>query len=148
MNSFEAKKIPKNNDPSARVLLVAEALFLALAVCLPLATIDEFWIFSDEFSLLSLTHTLLVSNEIFLGTIVLTFGCLLPAFKIGCKIFKITSFERLNLHRFSMIDIFLFSFLVWMSKVTVHFSIELEAGFYFLLLTVFLGYRSAFSSSK
>ena len=100
----------------------------------------EFWIIFSEFSILSLSEKLLIENEWTLGLLVFLFGVIFPIFKIITRLFYIKIFEKFNLHRFSMVDIFLLSFLVFMGKLSRFFEIELLIGFYFLLLSICVGY--------
>ncbi|MEC7092706.1 MAG: hypothetical protein VXW78_07530, partial [Pseudomonadota bacterium] len=51
-----------------------ELVCLLAGTTLPLASITEFWIFENEFSILSLSGTLLLSNETLLAVIVFSFG--------------------------------------------------------------------------
>ena len=46
-----------------------------------------------------------------------------------------------------MVDIFLLSFLVFMGKLSTFFEIELLIGFYFLLLSICVGYIQIIFSS-
>ena len=121
-----------------------EALTLLLGITLPIAKTSEFWIFEREFSLLTLSFNLVSSEEWLLAIIVILFGVILPIFKIGMRFFDIPKFYRLNLHKFSMVDIFLLSFLVYSSKISKIFDIELMIGFYFLLISIMLGYLQIF----
>ena len=121
-------------------LIFCEFISLALGVYLPLAKIDEFWVFSTEFSILSLSKKLIFEDELMLGIIIFLFGVIFPIFKILTRLFNIGVFERFNLHRFSMVDIFLLSFLIFIGKLSTFFEIELLTGFYFLLLSVCIGY--------
>ena len=121
-------------------LSILEILLLILGVSFPLARIDEFWIFTSEFSILSISRDLIIANEFLLGIVVISFGLLFPLLKI---IFRLTSYDlinKFNLHKFSMVDIFLISFLVFSSKVSNYFELNLLIGFYFLISSVFLGY--------
>ena len=122
------------------LLIVCESIFLCLGVYLPLATIDEFWIISSEFSILSLSEKLLIENEWTLGLLVFLFGVIFPIFKIITRLFYIKIFEKFNLHRFSMVDIFLLSFLVFSGKLSKFYELELLIGFYFLITSILLGY--------
>ena len=47
--------------------------------------------------------------------------------------------EKFNLHKFSMVDIFL-SFFSFYWKKFKFFDIELGIGFYFLIFSILLGY--------
>ncbi len=130
------------------ILSVIEALTLFLGATLPIAKTSEFWIFENEFSLLSLTQILFSSGEILLGTILILFGFFIPIMKILLTHFDLPSFYRMNLHKFSMLDIFLLSFLVYSSKISNVFAMELKVGFYFLLISVAVGYLRIFFTEK
>ena len=117
-----------------------ETIFLLCGVYLPLSRIDEFWIFSSEFSMFSLTKDFYNNGEILLSVIIIMFGFILPLIKIIFKIFKLQFIEFLNLHKFSMVDIFLLSFIVFAGKISKYFEIQLLMGFYFLILSVTMNY--------
>ena len=122
------------------ILTILEIILLILGVSFPLARIDEFWIFTSEFSILSISRDLIIADEFLLGVIVFSFGLLFPLVKI---VFRLTGYElinRYNLHKFSMVDIFLISFLVFSAKVSNYFDLSLLIGFYFLISSVLLGY--------
>lgn len=121
------------------LLLILEFIFLSFGIILPLAEITEFWLFSDQFSVLSLSFRLLTEGEIILGVIVITFGAILPLFKLIIKLFNLQAFLKLGLYKAGMIDVFLFSFLVYASKVSEYFTLTLKLGFYCLLIAVLLG---------
>ena len=70
-------------------LILFETIFLFCGVYFPLARIDEFWFFSSEFSILSLTRDLFINGEILLSTIIIIFGFIFPFIKIISKIFNI-----------------------------------------------------------
>ena len=121
-------------------LILFETIFLFCGVYFPLARIDEFWLFSSEFSILSLTRDLLINGEILLSIIIIIFGFIFPFIKIIYKVFNIEFIENLNLHKFSMVDIFLLSFIVFAGKTSNYFEIHLLVGFYFLLISVLINY--------
>ena len=52
-------------------LIFFETLFLVLGVVLPIARIDEFWFFSSEFSILSVSKDLFINSEILLSFIII-----------------------------------------------------------------------------
>ena len=122
------------------IVNIVEALTLLLGVTLPIAKTSEFWIFESEFSLLSLSFNLVTSDEWLIALIVILFGICLPIVKISMRYVKIPKFYRVNLHKFSMVDIFLLSFFVYSSKISKIFDIELMIGFYFLVISIVLGY--------
>lgn len=117
-----------------------ELIFLLLGVYYPLAKMKEFWIFKSEFSILSISYDFFVNEELALFFVVFFFGFVFPVLKIISKILKINFVERFNLHKFSMVDIFLISFLVFIGKSSNFFDIQLGIGFYFLIFSIFLGY--------
>ena len=100
----------------------------------------NFWIFSSEFSVLSLAKDLFIYKEYLLSFIVIFFGLIFPLIKIISKHTGFRFFKKYNLHKFSMVDIFLISFLIFASKVSKFFDMEIQEGFYFLLTAVFLSY--------
>ena len=122
-----------------RVFLILEATLLILGIVLPMAEVTEFWLFSEQFSVLSLCFVLLNQNEIILGLIVLLFGVVIPICKIIAKILKFDKLMQYGIHKAGMIDVFLFSFLVYSSKISDYFELELKVGFYCLLLAVLFG---------
>ena len=117
-----------------------ELIFLLLGVYYPLAKMKEFWIFKSEFSILSISYDFFVNEELTLFFVVFFFGFVFPVLKIISRILKINFVERFNLHKFSMVDIFLISFLVFIGKSSNFFDIQLGIGFYFLIFSIFLGY--------
>ena len=126
------------------ILSLIEALTLVLGTTLPIAKISEFWIFENEFSVISLTVTLFSSGEFVLGVAIILFGFLIPITKLLATHFDLPLFYKANLHKFSMADIFLLSFLVYSGKISNVFDMELQAGFYFLLISVAIGYLRMF----
>tara|TARA_S200000501_G_scaffold156639_1_gene147841 strand:+ start:2263 stop:2679 length:417 start_codon:yes stop_codon:yes gene_type:complete len=123
-----------------KFLILLETIFLFSGVYFPLARIDEFWLFSSEFSILSLTRDLYINGEMLLSIIIIIFGFIFPLIKIISKVFNTKFAENLNLHKFSMVDIFLLSFVVFAGKTSNYFEIHLLIGFYFLLISVLINY--------
>ena len=117
-----------------------EFFFLILGVTLPIARIDEFWIFIFEFSVLSISKNLILNNEFLLGIIVIVFGLIFPIIKIILRHTNLAIIQNFNLHKFSMVDIFLISFLVFTGKLSNFFEIEILLGFYCLFISMLLGY--------
>ena len=122
------------------LLISFELIFLLLGVYYPLAKMKEFWLFKSEFSILSISYDFFVNEELTLFFVVFFFGFVFPVLKIISRILKINFVERFNLHKFSMVDIFLISFLVFIGKSSNFFDIELGIGFYFLIISIFAGY--------
>ena len=122
------------------IFISFELIFLFLGVYYPLAKMKEFWIFKSEFSILSLSYDFLINEELILFFVVFFFGFIFPILKIISRVYKINFVEKFNLHKFSMVDIFLISFLVFIGKSSNFFDIELGIGFYFLIFSILLGY--------
>ena len=122
------------------LLSFIEFFLLILGVTLPIAKIDEFWFFTSEFSVFSIAKNLMLNNEFLLGIIVISFGLIFPVVKIIFRHTNIQVIKKYNLHKFSMVDIFLISFLVFASKVSSYFEMEILLGFYFLSASVLFGY--------
>ena len=118
---------------------------LVAGATLPLAKITEFWIFENEFSIFSLFSTLVSSGELLLASIVFGFGFLFPLLKVATSLFEGIGSIPASIQRFSMVDVFLLSFLVYGSKISETYEIALGAGFYFLIGALALGFvRSSF----
>ncbi len=122
------------------LISVFEFILLLFGISLPIAKIDEFWFFSSEFSILSIVKDLFINNEYLLAIIIISFGFFFPTIKIMSRHLSLRIINEYNLHKFSMVDIFIISFLVFASKASSFFNMEIELGFYFLLLSVLLGY--------
>ena len=122
------------------LLISFELIFLLLGVYYPLAKMKEFWLFKSEFSILSISYDFFVNEELTLFFVVFFFGLTFPVLKIISRILKINFIKKFNLHKFSMVDIFLISFLVFIGKSSNFFDIELGIGFYFLIISIFAGY--------
>ena len=117
-----------------------ELVCLLAGTSLPLVSITEFWIFENEFSILSLSGTLLLSNEILLAFIVFNFGFMFPLAKIITSFFEGLGSIPMTIQRFSMVDVFLLSFLVYGSKISGSYDVELGDGFYFLCFALTLSF--------
>ena len=68
---------------------------------------------------------------------------IIPIAKILATYFDLPRWHRVNLHKFSMVDIFLLSFLVYSSKISSVFDVEIQVGFYFLVISIAIGYLKA-----
>ena len=132
----------------------AEAGLLILGATLPIAQITEFWLFETQFSILGIGTTLLSSGEILLAFVVLGFGFIFPMIKIilgirvdaqerpsqqyGQKHTRRTARARAFFQKFSMVDVFLLSFLVYGSKISETYEVTLGIGAYFLMTSIAL----------
>ena len=126
-----------------------EFVCLLAGSSLPLVSITEFWIFENEFSILSLSGTLLLSNEILLAVVVCSFGFVFPLAKLLTSFFEGLGSIPTTIQRFCMVDVFLLSFLVYGSKVSESYDVVLGAGFYFLCITLTLSFaRTSFGKEE
>ena len=122
-----------------------ELVCLLAGTSLPLVSITEFWIFENEFSILSLSGTLLLSNEILLAVIVCSFGFVFPLAKLITSFFEGLGSIPTIIQRFSMVDVFLLSFLVYGSKISGSYDVVLGEGFYLLCVALTLSFaRTSF----
>jgi len=134
----------KSAQKTSMVAGFIELSCLIAGATLPLASITEFWIFENEFSIFSLFYTLISSREILLSIIVVSFGFLFPLLKIITSLFDGLGSIPTAIQRFSMVDVFLLSFLVYGSKVSETYDVALGAGFYFLCFALALGFARSF----
>ena len=134
----------KRNSHSLIATGFLELCCLVAGATLPLASITEFWIFENEFSIFSLFSTLISSGEILLAVIVFGFGFLFPLAKITTSFFEGLGSIPANIQRFGMVDVFLLSFLVYGSKISETYDVALGAGFYFLGAALALGFTRSF----
>lgn len=131
----------------------AEAGLLILGATLPIAQITEFWLFDTQISILGIGATLLSSGEILLAFVVLGFGFVFPMIKIilgmrrrgmrkdaGQHAVSRTGRAQAFFQKFSMVDVFLLSFLVYGSKISETYEVSLGIGAYFLMASIALSF--------
>ncbi len=123
-----------------KILIGLELVFLLAGVSLPLVNIDEFWFFTSEFSIASLIITIFQSGEYILGALILVFCFVIPFTKSFARLINIQSIDNLPLHKFSMIDMFLISFLIFGGKMSYFYEVQLKSGFYFLVIYLLINY--------
>ena len=117
-----------------------EFLFLILGIFLPIAKIRELWIFNSSYSIYQIFVKLISEEEFLIGFIIIFFGILFPIFKIVSRFLSFNFIEKYNLTKLSMLDIFVLAFIIFSSKTSIYFEIEFLSGFYFLLISIFIGY--------
>ena len=117
-----------------------EAILLFFGIFSPFATIQEFWIFKEEFSIYSLILSLFDQQSFLLGGTILVFGVLIPFIRLCTNFVPIASLKNLNLHKLAMVDIFLISFLLFSSQLSYFFEVSLLKGFYFLFAALVVSY--------
>ena len=85
------------------------------------------------------------SNEILLAVVVCSFGFVFPLAKLLTSFFEGLGSIPTTIQRFSMVDVFLLSFLVYGSKISGSYDVVLGAGFYFLCVALTLSFaRTSF----
>ena len=120
-------------------ILFIEAIILYCGVTLPLVKVSHFWIFEEEQSVVRILLVFYQHDEILLLILVSIMGLILPFLKIifrglelEAKIFKFIG-------RFSSIDIFLISILIFIGKSVSTIDVSLSFGFYFLCAGTIMG---------
>lgn len=124
----------------SRILLLSELVLFLVGIFLPLLTVSEFWFFKNQISMIDIVVGLFVNQEFILGFAITLFGIAFPVAKILARLMGLKLFARMHLHKFSMLDIFLISFLVFASKFSSVFNASIDIGFYFLMCSILFGF--------
>ncbi len=122
-----------------KYLTILELVFFLLGISLPLMIVQEFWFFRNEISLINIVFGLLMNGEYLLSIVISIFGIMIPLIKITGRLLNIRFLNKLPLYKFSMLDIFLISFIIFASKFSVIFNAKIDMGFYFLLASALIG---------
>ena len=123
-----------------KYLSILELVFFLLGISLPLIIVQEFWFFRNEISLINIVIGLLINGEYLLSLMVSVFGVIIPLIKITGRLINIQYLDKLPLYKFSMLDIFLISFIIFASKFSLIFNAKIDVGFYFLLASTLIGF--------
>ena len=123
-----------------KYLSILELVFFLLGISLPLLIVQEFWFFRNEISLINIVIGLLINGEYLLSLMVSVFGVIIPLIKITGRLINIQYLDKLPLYKFSMLDIFLISFIIFASKFSLIFNAKIDVGFYFLLASTLIGF--------
>ena len=126
------------------MLALLELIFFGFGISLPLLSVSEFWFFKNEVSLINIVYGLFENAEYLLALIVVTFGALIPVMKISARLIGLNFFDKFQLHKFAMLDIFLISFIVFSSKFASLFDAKIGIGFYFLSASILIGFIQLF----
>ena len=127
-----------------KLLALLELIFFGFGISLPLLSVSEFWFFKNEVSLINIVYGLFENAEYLLALIVVTFGALIPLMKISARLIGLNFFDKFQLHKFAMLDIFLLSFIVFSSKFASLFDAKIGIGFYFLSASILIGFIQLF----
>ena len=127
-----------------KLLSLLELIFFSFGISLPLLSVSEFWFFKNEVSLINIVYGLFENAEYLLALIVAIFGVLIPLIKVSSRLMGLKFFEKFQLHKFAMLDIFLIRFIVFSSKFASLFDAKIGVGFYFLLASILIGFVQIF----
>ncbi|MCV6606544.1 MAG: paraquat-inducible protein A [Porticoccaceae bacterium] len=131
------------------ILVIASGLFLA-GLWLPIATIEQFFIFDNTISVLSGLWELALGNQVLLFVLILSFSVVLPLLKMmilwRILFSRALAGARVNrwirlMHRYgrwSMLDVFVVAMLVVGVKLTAIADIETHIGLYLFAAGILL----------
>lgn len=121
------------------VLLTIAALWAGLI--LPIVSMEQFWVFSSEVSVLSAVNSLFTDGEILLSTIVVLFSIILPNVKLVFLASYAVSLQQHplgiileKLSRWAMLDVFLVAVLISVVKLGAITTSHSEVGLYWLTI--------------
>ena len=127
-----------------KLLVILEFMFLTSGIFFPIAKINELWIFNSNYSVFGILLKLFSEGEIVIGMLVGIFGILFPILKIISRFFVFNFYEKYNLQKLSMLDIFILSLIIFSSKTSIYFEINFLIGFYFLIISIIIGYINSY----
>ena len=122
-----------------KFLIITEICFFVLGISSELISTQEFWIFSNSFSILGAIELFYKEKEYTLFFLILLFGVSAPLLKMILKLLNFTSIVDI-LHRFTFLDIFLVSIFIYVAKSSPVLDANLEIGFFFLIASLTLSY--------
>lgn len=124
---------------SIKLLIILEIYFFILGISSVLILTEEFWIFSNSFTILGAIELFLKEKEYMLFFLILIFGISAPILKMILKLFNISTLVGI-LHRFAFLDIFLVSIFIYVAKSSSILEANLGVGFYYLICSLSLSY--------
>ena len=120
-------------------ILFIEAIILYFGVTLPLVKVSHFWIFEEEQSVVRILLIFYQHDEILLLILVSIMGLILPFLKLIFRGLELEGKIFKFIGRFSSVDIFLISILVFIGKSVSVIDVSLSFGFYFLCAGTIMG---------
>ena len=120
-------------------ILLIEAIILYNGVTLPLVKVSEFWIFEEEQSIVRILLIFYQHDEFLLLILVSIMGLILPFLKIIFRGLELEGRLFMFIGRFSSLDIFLISILIFIGKSVSFIDVSLSVGFYFLCAGTMMG---------
>jgi hypothetical protein len=140
---FKSVKGFKFTDFVIKLLILSEISFFLLGISSTLIITKEFWIFSQSFSILGALELFYKEKEFALFLIISIFGISAPLLKMLLKIFNINHMVAF-LHRFTFLDIFLVTILIYVAKSSSIIDADVGVGFWYLLTALGIGYLQIF----
>ena len=120
-------------------ILFIEAIILYCGVTLPLVKVSQFWIFEEEQSVVRILIIFYQHDEYLLLILVSIMGLILPFLKLIFRVLELDGKILKFIGRFSSIDIFLISILIFIGKSVSAIDVSLSVGFYFLCAGTIMG---------
>ena len=136
---FKSVKGFKFTDFVIKLLILSEISFFLLGISSTLIITKEFWIFSHSFSILGALELFYKEKEFALFLIISIFGISAPLLKMLLKIFNI-NYMVAFLHRFTFLDIFLVTILIYVAKSSSIIDADVGVGFWYLLTALGISY--------
>ena len=121
------------------LILFIEGIILYCGVTLPLVKVSQFWIFEEEQSIVRILLIFYQHDEFLLLIIVSIMGLALPFLKLIFRGLELEGNIFKFIGRFSSIDIFLISILIFIGKSVSTIDVSLSFGFYFLCAGTIMG---------
>lgn len=132
-----------------------------LGVTLPIATVEKFVFFDNEFSLVSSIIELaseLTGQNLFLLVIIVVFTFIFPIAKMATMFLQIKNMGQNWQNRmtrlvetvghFSMLDVFIIALMVLLLKLRVLVDVSIHAGFYWFTFSILLSIALSFGIKK
>ena len=136
---FLTRKTIKRGRLLVLFILFIEAIILYFGVTLPLVKVSHFWIFEEEQSVVRILFIFYQHDEFFLLILVFIMGFTLPFIKLIFRVLELKCKVFEFIGRFSSIDIFLISILIFIGKSVSTIDVSLSFGFYFLCAGTIMG---------
>lgn len=137
-------------------LLVADITYV-VGIVAPMMSVEQFWVFTETFSLITGALRLFTSGEVLLGVIVVAFSVVFPVWKLWTlhRVWRRTRADEIEgdrrltllvqLGRWSMLDVFLVAVVAAIVKLGALVEVQVHAGIYFfatsVIITMVLGHQ-------
>ena len=120
-------------------ILFIEAIILYFGVTIPLVKVSQYWIFEEEQSIVRILLIFYQHEEFLLLILISIMGLILPFLKLILRGLELEGKVFKFIGRFSSIDIFLISILIFIGKSVSTIDVSLSFGFYFLCAGTIFG---------